>query len=112
MIYLRTEKTGGAVGSPRMVGCCRFRLERNPEAELQLPHQAVGLQAGNQTAVMSNRPSYLIDAVAVNATVGIAVYGMVEHVEELRLELCVNPLGDGEVLEDGHVIQEFSRSGE
>ncbi len=84
-----------------MVWSRRLRLERHPEAELQLPHQAVGLQAGDQTA-----------AAAINTTVGIAIDGVIEHVEEFRLELCVNPLGDGEVLEDGHVRQEFSRSGE
>src|SRR5258708_2974081 len=36
---------------------------------------------------------------------------MIEHVEEFRLELRVNPLGNREVLEDRHVRQEFARSG-
>ena len=66
-----------------------------------MPHQAVGFQAGDQTT-----------AAAINATVGIAINGMIEHVEELRLELRVHPLRNGEVLENGHVRQEFSRPGE
>src|SRR5258708_24391710 len=37
---------------------------------------------------------------------------MIEHIEELRLELRLNPLRDREVFEDRHVRQEFSRSGE
>ena len=84
-----------------MIGWCRLRLERNPEAELQLPHQAVGLQAGDQPATT-----------AINAPVGICIDGMIEHIEEFRLELGVDPLSDREVLEDGHIRQEFSRPGE
>ena len=80
---------------------CQTRLERNPEAELHLPHLAVGLQAADDAV-----------SAAVNTAVGIAVDGMVEHIEELRLELRVNPLGDGEVLKDGHVRQELARPSE
>src|SRR5260370_26612628 len=98
----RHEKTGGAVGSPGMVSCCRLCLERNPEAELQLPHQAVCLQASDEPAATG----------AINSAVGSAIDRMIEHIEEFRLELGVNPLGDGEVLENGHVRQEFSRPGE
>ena len=73
------------------------RLERNPEAELQLPHLAVGLQTADNAI-----------SAAINTGVGIAIDGVVEHIEELRLELRFDPLRDGEVLEDGHVRQEFS----
>ncbi len=66
-----------------------------------MPHQAVGLQAGDQPATA-----------AINATVRIAIDGMIEHIEEFRLELRVNPLRDREVLEDRHVRQEFPRAGE
>src|SRR6202049_3275011 len=80
---------------------CQTRLERNPEAELHLPHLAVGLQAADDAV-----------SAAVNTAVGIAIDGVVEHIEEFRLELRVNPLGDGEVLEDGHVRQELARPSE
>src|SRR5437588_7470212 len=80
-----------------MVARCQLRLERNPEADLHLPHLAIGLQAADNPV-----------SAAINTGVGIGVYGMIEHIEELRLELCVNPLGDGEVLEDGHVREELA----
>src|SRR5260370_42571499 len=83
-----------------MGGRCRWGLERNPEAELHLPHQAVCFQAGDQPA-----------AAAINATVGIGIDGMIEHVKEFRLELGMNSLRDRKVLEDRHVGQEFSRPG-
>ena len=37
---------------------------------------------------------------------------VVEHVEELRLELSLDRLSDGEVLEDGHVRHELARPSE
>src|ERR1700694_846877 len=95
------KKTGEAVGSPRMVCCCWPRLERDPHAELKLPHLAVGLQAADNAV-----------SAAVNTAVGIGIDGMVEHIEELRLELSLDPLRDGEVLEDGHVRQELARPSE
>src|SRR5689334_18698389 len=37
---------------------------------------------------------------------------MVEHVEELRLELSLNSFSNAEVLEDGHVRHELAGPGE
>lgn len=71
--------------------------ESDPHTELQLTHEAVRFEACNQPA-----------AAAINANVRIGINGMIEHIEEFRLELRVNPLGDGEVFEDGHVGQELS----
>src|SRR5207249_4872328 len=48
---------------------------------------------------------------AVNASVArIRVNRMVEDVEELRLELSLDALSDGEILKEGHVRHQLSRS--
>src|SRR5882762_1498229 len=70
-IFFSHETTGEAFGFPRMISCCRLRLERNPRTELDLPHQTVGLQSFDEAAIC-----------AVNATIGIAINGMIEHIEE------------------------------
>ena len=70
------KKFGGSrFGSPHNGSSCRLRLEGNPGTELYLSHQAVGLQAGDQPAATG----------AINATVGIAIDGMIEHIEEFQL---------------------------
>ena len=79
-----------------MVDCCR--LEGNPEPDLELPHLAVGFQAVDNAV-----------PAAINGATGIGIDGMVEHIEELRLELSLDLLSDREVLEDGHVGQELAR---
>ena len=76
------------------------QLERNPEAELQLTHRRVRLYVGDNPV-----------AGAVNAVAGTVEDGMVEHVEELRLELSLDPLRDGEVLKDRHIGPELARPG-
>ena len=87
---MATRKCGGAVGSPMLDQGLRLRLEGNAEAQLHLPHHAVGLQSGDDPG-----------ACAINAKIARKrIYGMVEDVEELRLELSLNSLGDGEVLEE------------
>src|SRR5579859_1129259 len=87
------KKSGGAVGSPRLVSLVDASgLEGNPEAHLELPHLAVGLQAVDNAI-----------SAAVNAAAGIGIDRVVEHVKELRLELSFDPFRDGEVLEDRHV---------
>ena len=69
------KKFGGAISAPPEKGSfCRLQLERDPRTELYLPHQAVGLQASDQPATA-----------AINATVGIAIDGMIEHIEEFQL---------------------------
>src|SRR5437879_8353343 len=74
------------------------QLERNPEAELQLTHRRVRLYVGDNPV-----------AGAVNAIAGTVVDRVVEHVEELRLELGLHPLRDGEVLKDRHIRPELAR---
>ena len=70
------QKNGGSRrGSPQEVRFYRLRLERNARTELNLPHQAVGFQSGNQPTTLG----------AINATVGISIDGMVEHIEKFQL---------------------------
>jgi hypothetical protein len=86
------RKSGGAVGSPSWFAVDHCRLEGNPEAHLELPHLAVRLQAVDNAV-----------PAAVNAVIGISIDGMVEYIEELRLELSFDLLSDREILKDGHV---------
>ena len=97
---MRIRKSGGAIGSPRFFHGSRPRLEGDPEAKLQLSHLAVAFQAVDNAG-----PG------AVNAGVtGQVIDGMVEHVEELRLELSLDVLSNREVLKDGHVGHELART--
>ena len=95
------ENLGEPLAPPGSIVVDYCRLEGNPEAHLELPHLAIGLQTADNAV-----------PAAVNAGIGIAIYRVVEHIEELRLELCFDLLGDGEVLEDGHVRQELARPSE
>src|SRR5438552_18893793 len=99
--YLLRKKLGEPFSAP-LIPQREIISESYANAELDLPHQGIGSDAGDLA----------IARTAINAVGRLAKVNVIEHIEELSSELRVHPLSDAEVLEYGKIRIEEVRAGE
>src|SRR6266478_9488421 len=98
---ISTQKRGSLNQTPSEETFLTSGLEVEPHRELNLTHRAAIFKARDLTVVAAR---------AIDTVRGQRIHRVVENVEEIRAELHIEPLVDGELLHYRHVRVESTRS--